>query len=146
MSKEDTLKALQGLIHEAPKSDDWRDQVQYRNANKDWLRKSAKIAIKILRVLREKSISQVRLAEILSVSPQYINKILKGRENLTLETIGRLEAALGVELVTVLKSDEKILKTDEWSDMDFKSFSERMTDIQRLGTIKCKDNKYSLAS
>lgn len=148
MSKEETLKALQELIQEAPKTDDWRDQVKFRNANKDWLRKSAKIAVKILRVLREKSMTQVNLAETMGVSPQQINKILKGRENLTLETIGKLEDALGIELVTIIKSDEKVVKANEWSEMVLQSFSSRINNIQQLGTIKskCKENTYSLAS
>lgn len=148
MSKEETLKALQEILHEAPQTDDWRDQVQFRNANKDWLQKSAKIAVKILRLLREKSISQVQLAETMGVSPQHINKILKGRENLTLETIGKLEVALGIELVTIIKSDEKVVKANEWSEMVLQSFSSRINNIQQLGTIKpkCKENIYSLAS
>lgn len=110
MPQSETLKKLKSLIQEAPNTDDWRLQVEFRRANKDWLLKSARIAIKILRVLREKKMTQVQLAELLAVSPQHINKILKGQENLTLETIGKLETALGIELITIIKSDEKVVK------------------------------------
>jgi transcriptional regulator with XRE-family HTH domain len=36
---------------------------------------------------------------MLGVSPQYVSKILKGSENMTLETIAKLEDALGVNLI-----------------------------------------------
>jgi plasmid maintenance system antidote protein VapI len=35
----------------------------------------------------------------MQVSPQHINKIVKGQENLTLETITNLELALGIKII-----------------------------------------------
>ena len=35
---------------------------------------------------------------MISVSPQYVNKIVKGKENLTLDTISKLEQALEINL------------------------------------------------
>lgn len=90
----------------------WREDNAYRKANRAWLRKSAKIAIKIGRALREKGLSQKNLAELLEVSPQQVNKILKGRENLKLETITKIESALGIELISIISSDEMIVKKD----------------------------------
>ena len=43
--------------------------------------------------------SQAKLAEVVGVSPQQISKIVKGHENLTLETIYKLSRALGEELI-----------------------------------------------
>jgi DNA-binding MarR family transcriptional regulator len=60
--------------------------IAFRKSNKAWLKKSMLIAIAVLKVLREQKISQVELAEAMKVTPQYVNKILKGNENLTLET------------------------------------------------------------
>jgi transcriptional regulator with XRE-family HTH domain len=45
--------------------------------------------------------SQKELAEKTGVSPQQVSKILKGNVNLTLDTSTRLEAALGIELLTI---------------------------------------------
>jgi transcriptional regulator with XRE-family HTH domain len=42
--------------------------------------------------------TQKDLAERMNVSPQYISKIVKGAENLSLETITALEEALSVDL------------------------------------------------
>ncbi|NJD23310.1 MAG: helix-turn-helix transcriptional regulator [Melioribacter sp.] len=76
----------------------WLEKTKWRVANEKWLDKSAKIALTILRVIREKNISQKNLAEMLKISPQQINKILKGQENLTLETISKIEIVLGIVL------------------------------------------------
>ncbi|MFW5700131.1 MAG: helix-turn-helix transcriptional regulator [Cyclobacteriaceae bacterium] len=102
-------KHIKDLGIEIKASDNtWKDKVAYRKSNKSWLNKSAKIAVKVARILREKNMTQKSLAELMEVSPQQVNKILKGRENLTLETISKIESILGVELVSILKSDEYI--------------------------------------
>ena len=77
----------------------WVEKAEWRVANEGWLDKSAKIAIKILKTIRAIGISQIDLAEKLGVSPQHVSKILKGQENLTLETIDKLEKALNISLI-----------------------------------------------
>ena len=47
-------------------------------------------------------ITQKQLAERMDCSQQYISKILKGRENLSLETLAKIECALGI---TVMQLD-----------------------------------------
>jgi transcriptional regulator with XRE-family HTH domain len=79
----------------------WEEKFEFIRENKAWLDKSARIALKILRHLRENNISQKELAEKVNVSPQFINRIVKGSENLTLQTISNIEQALGISLVDV---------------------------------------------
>ncbi|TLU84805.1 MAG: helix-turn-helix transcriptional regulator [Chlorobium sp.] len=79
----------------------WLDDAKYRIENERWLKHSQAFALRILRTLRAKNISQKELAEKIGVSPQHVNKIVKGRENLTLETISKLEAALEISLLMV---------------------------------------------
>ena len=95
----------------------WQDDVVYYEKNKIWLDYSAKIAVLILRTLRknrEKNIfpnSQKDLADIMRVSPQQVNKLVKGRENLTIETISRLSEALNISLFnfqTELQTNYKV--------------------------------------
>ncbi|MGE6218935.1 helix-turn-helix transcriptional regulator [Nubsella zeaxanthinifaciens] len=81
----------------------WHQDADFRQENRSWLKKSQAIAIKINKALTDKSMSQKELAEKMGVSPQQVNKIVKGRENLTLETIGKLEMALGISLIEVAK-------------------------------------------
>ncbi|EAT59327.1 MULTISPECIES: helix-turn-helix domain-containing protein [Chlorobium] len=84
----------------------WLKDAEWRVENRAWLKHSQAIALRILRTLRAKNISQKELAEKIGVSPQQVNKIVKGRENLTLETIAKLETALDVVLLTLPPSGE----------------------------------------
>jgi transcriptional regulator with XRE-family HTH domain len=79
----------------------WSEDADYRLKNHKWLRYSGSVAIRALAAMEDKEgMTQKQLAEIMGVSPQQINKILKGHENLTLESIAKLSEALGVELIS----------------------------------------------
>lgn len=107
MEKEKTIKEkLQGKISD--KKSKWLDDARYYEENEAWLEKSAQIALKILRHLRTNKISQLQLAESLLVSPQYVSKIVKGKENLSLETICKIEKALGMNLIEVASFESKM--------------------------------------
>jgi len=80
--------------------------------NQGWLDRSAEIAFCVLDALHEKNMTQKELAVSMGVSPQQVSKILKGTENLTLETISKIELALGVTILTV-ESHHKTLELDE---------------------------------
>lgn len=95
----------------ATKDESWMQEAEQRQENKGWLKHSQKIAIKVLRTLRDKNIKQKQLAEMLGVSPQQVNKIVKGKENLTLETISKIEDALGISLI-FKKSTNHIIKRE----------------------------------
>jgi plasmid maintenance system antidote protein VapI len=102
-------KKKKGFLESIEKSDGkWLKDAKYRRANRKWLRKSQDIALRILDVLDEKGMQQKELAEALDVSPQQISKIVKGKQNLTLETIFKLEQVLGVELIGVPKYQTKM--------------------------------------
>jgi transcriptional regulator with XRE-family HTH domain len=45
--------------------------------------------------------TQKSLAEIMGCSQQYVSKILKGKENLSLETLSKIESALGIAILQV---------------------------------------------
>lgn len=86
--------------HSSPTPSRWREKAEWRRANKDWLAYSRKIAINIAIALESQGISQRELAERMGCSPQYISRILKGEENLSLETICKLEHALGMSIMS----------------------------------------------
>lgn len=83
----------------------WLEDANWRSENRDWLDKSFRIAVRILREIRRQKplngMTQKKLAEEMGVSAQHINKIVKGKENLTLETISKIEAVLGISLFEV---------------------------------------------
>ncbi len=77
------------------------NDAEFRMLNRKWLRYSSNIARRILAILKDnKELNQTLLAEKIGVKPQYISKVLKGQENLSLETIAKLSAALNTELIT----------------------------------------------
>ena len=84
---------------------DWKAKAKYRRENREWLKKFALIAVRVLDALKAQGLSQKKLADRMSVSPQQINKIVKGQENLTLETISKLEIVLGIKII-----DEKVVE------------------------------------
>ena len=89
----------------ASEQSNWINEAKQRQDNKAWLKHSQKIAIKVLKTLRENKanktgiLSQVMLAEALGVKPQQVNKVVKGKENLTLETISKIESVLDIKLI-----------------------------------------------
>lgn len=100
MSEKTNVEKFLELVTEAPS--DFLERAEYRLKNRDWLEKSFQIALQANLAMREKGISQKEIAEQLQVSPQQVSEWLKGQENLTLETIVRLENALGIELIEVV--------------------------------------------
>lgn len=130
---------LNRLAQDAPNSK-WGEKIEQRKIT-GGLKKSIKIAIKLNRILRQKGMKQKQLAELLGVSAQQVNKILKGRENLTLDTIERIESVIGVELVTVLREDEKVVKTVSGEFTDVKSFN----NTQVLSPEENKFDNYAFA-
>lgn len=82
-------------------SGSWKEKVKRRKANRNWLQKSQQVAIKVLYTLDKKEMQQKDLAEAMNVSPQQVSKIVKGKENLTLQTISKLEQVLDISLFEV---------------------------------------------
>ena len=78
-----------------------------------WWKSSSVIASIVKKRMAEMGLSQIGLAVKMGCTQQYISKILKGRENLPLETLSKLGDALGVEFfnenVCHTKSADEIL-------------------------------------
>lgn len=72
----------------------WFREATYRNENDSWLSTSFNLAVHVLETLRAKEMTQKDLADKIEVSPQDINKIVKGRKNLSPEMIRRLRSVL----------------------------------------------------
>jgi transcriptional regulator with XRE-family HTH domain len=105
MNKND-LKAK--LLAGAKSDATWMKEAEERIINEKWQDLSFAIAVRILSSLKEKKMTQVQLAEKVGVSAQMINKIVKGKENLTLETISKISSALDIPLLEVPAAPVKI--------------------------------------
>jgi transcriptional regulator with XRE-family HTH domain len=89
-----------------------------RIKNRARLRESQDIALKVLTKLDDLGWSQRRLAKELNVSAQQVNKIVKGKENLTLETQVKLQQALDIPILASYYEN----KIEEFSFEDFFNF------------------------
>ena len=70
-----------------------------RIKNRARLKESQNIALKVLNKLDDLGWTQKRLAEELNVTPQQVSKIVKGKENLTLETQVKLQEVLNIPIL-----------------------------------------------
>ena len=75
--------------------------IRRKRENRDQLRMSQEIALCIRYYLRTKEMTQNELAEKMGVSAVYVSKLLRGGENLTIETICKVQKALGVTIINI---------------------------------------------
>jgi ribosome-binding protein aMBF1 (putative translation factor) len=95
--KKKTLEFLDAHQSEMPST--WREEAEWRRNNWSWLRHSQKIAVKVLLEMKEQGLTQKALAERMDCTRQYVSKILKGKESMSLDTLSKLEDALGISLI-----------------------------------------------
>jgi transcriptional regulator with XRE-family HTH domain len=84
-----------------PRSEAAIKESRFRMENHEWLRISQDIALALHYYLRKEGITQKALAERMDVSAVYVNKLLKGTENLTIETISKIQTAIGENIINV---------------------------------------------
>lgn len=77
----------------------WREKASYREENKEWLRYSQHVAMLMLDKMDQLHITQKGLAEMMGCSQQYVSKVLKGHEDLTIDTLFKIQKALDLELL-----------------------------------------------
>ena len=73
---------------------------------KDWMQYSQCIATIMSKRMAELGLTQRMLAEKMNCSQQYISNVLKGEKNLSLETICKIENALGIDVIKDLSKNE----------------------------------------
>lgn len=85
--------------HQSSTPSRWRERTEWRQQNKSWLRYSQRIAMKMLEKMDEMNMTQKQLAEQMGCSQQYVSKVLKGQENLSLETMSKIEDCLHISIL-----------------------------------------------
>ena len=94
------MKAIEFLMkNQSDTASKWREEAEYRRRNARWLRYSAMIALQVRDRMSQIGMTQVVLAEKLGCTQQHISMLLKGKNNLTLETISKLEEALDFDII-----------------------------------------------
>ena len=92
-----TIEKLQ--VYASPTPSKWREEAEERLVNKLWIRYSQMIAMKMLDKMEAIGMTQKMLGERMGCSQQYVSKIMKGRENLSLESLTKIEDALGLRFI-----------------------------------------------
>jgi transcriptional regulator with XRE-family HTH domain len=89
----------------------WADGFEEDDKNIEWQVRSAIICARVLLFLKRKdTMDRAALAKKMGgVTVQYLSKLLKGKENLTLKTITKLESCTGLDLIHVV--GEKTITT-----------------------------------
>lgn len=85
--------------HQSATPSKWKENAEWRIANKSWLRYSQHIAMLMLDKMEELGMTQKRLSELMGCSQQYVSKVLKGQENLSLETLSKIERCLQLQIL-----------------------------------------------
>ena len=85
--------------HQSTTPSRWRERANWREENKSWLRHSQHIAMMMLDKMEELGVTQRVLAERMGCSQQYVSRILKGHENLSIETMCKIEEALDLAIL-----------------------------------------------
>jgi transcriptional regulator with XRE-family HTH domain len=109
MKNQELSNKLETLVSKTPSK--WIEESNKRFEDKEGLRYSQQVAVRILRTLREKKLSQKDLADLLKVTPQTVNKWVKGSENFGFFTIGRIEKALDIKLMHIYDNNNSLLLT-----------------------------------
>lgn len=104
-NKQEIIAKLNALSN--GKKSQWVKDAERREQHSRKLRRSQLIAIKILSKLRSNKAVQIvpstqaQLADLMGVTPQQVNKWVKGNGNYTFDTIDKIEEVLNIELIHV---------------------------------------------
>ena len=99
MTQQEAIDRLSRYQSSTPST--WREEetATRRAKAEGWLPYSRKIAIKTALAMKNQALTRTDLATRMGCSPQYVSRLLKGEENLSLETICKLENALNVPIL-----------------------------------------------
>lgn len=84
--------------YESPTPSKWREEAQWRRANRSWLRRSQAVAMKMLDKMEQMGWTQQQVAEKLGCTQQYVSRMVKGSENLTMEMLSKIEDNLDIHI------------------------------------------------
>lgn len=101
------LKKIERVL--APGPSTWLEEALWFEQNRRWLDRAAEIALSVLTLMHERDIPSDELARRMGTSPEHVDRILRGIENLTMECISRLEQGLGTALVEVMASPAAVV-------------------------------------
>lgn len=84
------------------------EELALKLERQEWRELAASIAFTVLALLDKQGMTKQQLAKKMGVKPQYVSRVVKGKANITLDTITKLEKALGESIISVSDPTVKI--------------------------------------
>jgi len=103
LTKEEKIALLNAKATPTNKDAKWLQIAKWNEEHADALEDYMVIALRISSALKAKKMTQKELATQLGVTPQALTRIIKGRQNLTLNKVRQIEKALGISIMTIKK-------------------------------------------
>lgn len=92
-----TTKAIEILnAHEGEEALCFVEEANWRKANDGWLKWSRHLAAVLAGYMQENGLKRADLASRLGVSPQYVSRLLSGKENISFKGLANIEEKLGI--------------------------------------------------
>ena len=89
--------------HESETPSRFASNAAMRLENESWLRWSKQVALSLIDYMETNGLKRTEHAERLNVSPQYVSRLLSGRENLSLKSVANINDRLGINSFSKLK-------------------------------------------
>ncbi|WP_053004290.1 helix-turn-helix transcriptional regulator [Flavobacterium sp. ABG] len=109
-------KKLKQLIEETTFDNSWKEKFQFQLDNEESEDFLFELSLRIIMRLEELGWKKSKLADELNVSKQYVSKLLRSRENLSITTIFKIQKVLGIKLIEIPElSPKKHVVTITWT-------------------------------
>jgi transcriptional regulator with XRE-family HTH domain len=92
--KSKAIEFLEEHMSETPSR--FCENAKWRRENAGWLRWSRQVALSLIDYMQMHGLKRAELAEKLGVTPQYVSKLLSGKENLSFKSVANIEEKLGI--------------------------------------------------
>lgn len=107
-TREEKISKMKAVSKLSANDEKWNKIAKWNKDHANALLDYATIALRIADAIKEKNMKQKDLAQLLDVTPQALTRIMKGRQNLTLQSIRKIENILKIKLVTIHEPKSKI--------------------------------------
>jgi len=110
LTREEKIALLNKKAKPVDPNAKWLQIAKWNKEHADALEDYMIIAMRILSTLKERKMTQKELAKQLGVTPQALTRIMKGRQNLSLNKVRQIERVLGISIMNIKKKEKNLIK------------------------------------
>lgn len=156
MNRQEKIEQLKGISKKDAPNAKWKEIARWNEQHAACLDDLVIIATRIRSALKDKGLSQKELAAALEVCPQALTRIMKGRQNLSLQSIRRIEKVLNIRLISIHEQHEQAAMMQQkvqfvpvsihYSTQSVPLKYKGASDSFRVGAVAEAPEKYEIAS